>query len=63
MHIPWTWAKQRPQFIAQELNDSFDVTVALRNHFQQSILETAEVSLLSIAMLPYNAKSGIVRFQ
>jgi hypothetical protein len=35
MHIPWTWAKQRPQFIAQELNDSFDVTVALETIFNK----------------------------
>lgn len=64
MHIPWTWAKQRPQFIAQELNHSFDITVAFKKPFstRNQSLETAEVPLLSIAMLPYNAKSGIVRF-
>lgn len=64
MHIPWTWAKQRPQFLAQELNDTFDITVAYKKPFstKNQSLETAEVSLLSIAMLPYNAKLGIVRF-
>lgn len=64
MHIPWTWAKQRPQFLAQELSDTFDITVAYKKPFstKNQSLETAEVSLLSIAMLPYNAKSGIVRF-
>ena len=27
IHIPWGWIKQRPHFIAEELNDKFDVTV------------------------------------
>jgi teichuronic acid biosynthesis glycosyltransferase TuaH len=64
MHIPWTWAKQRPQFLAQELKDTFDITVAYKKPFstKNQSLETAELPLLSIAMLPYNAKSVIVRF-
>jgi teichuronic acid biosynthesis glycosyltransferase TuaH len=64
MHIPWTWAKQRPQFIAQELYDTFDISVAYKKPFstRNQSLETTEVPLLPITMLPYNAKSGIVRF-
>lgn len=27
MHIPWNWAKQRPQFLAEELNRFFDLTI------------------------------------
>jgi glycosyltransferase involved in cell wall biosynthesis len=64
MHIPWTWAKQRPQFLAEELKDIFDITVAFKKPFstKNQSLESAELPLLSIAMLPYNAKLGIVRF-
>jgi hypothetical protein len=63
MHIPWTWAKQRPQFLAEELKDTFDITVAFKKPFstKNQSLENANLPLLSIAMLPYNSKFGIIR--
>lgn len=64
MHIPWTWAKQRPQFLAQELSKTFDVQVVHKKPFSQKnqSSEKTSIPILEIPMLPFNAKSGIVRF-
>ena len=64
MHIPWTWAKQRPQFLAQELNETFDILVAYKKPFigKNQSSEITDLALLPIRMLPYNAKSGMIRF-
>lgn len=63
MHIPWTWAKQRPQFLAEELNDEFQVDVIYKKPFsgKNQSLEKARVSLVPLRLLPFNARSGVVR--
>lgn len=41
MHVPWSWIKQRPHFIAEKINDSFDIRV-LQNKPYNFIIEKVE---------------------
>lgn len=64
MHIPWTWAKQRPQFLAQELSQTFNILIGYKKPFSKKnqSSEKTGLNLLPILMFPFNAKSAIVRF-
>ncbi|WP_316833817.1 hypothetical protein [Pedobacter nutrimenti] len=64
MHIPWTWAKQRPQFLAQELSQTFSVLIGYKKPFSKKnqSSETTGLNLLPIRMFPFNAKSATARF-
>ena len=34
MHIDWNWIKQRPQFLAEELSEYYDVTIAYQKSYR-----------------------------
>ena len=51
MHIDWDWIKQRPHFIAEELNKSFDVKVLYSYSKDRSKLKKNEKNGLST--IPY----------
>lgn len=64
MHIPWTWAKQRPQFIALELQNYFNVQVIFKFPFfkKNQSIENDNIELLPIKLLPFNSKSLIIQY-
>lgn len=54
-NVPWSWIKQRPQFIAEELSLSNDVTVVYTHAFGTSIrLKISDtLRVCSLLRLPY----------
>lgn len=44
MHIDWNWIKQRPQYIAQELAKTYNVSVLYKYRYQRSIMQEGEAS-------------------
>ncbi len=54
-HIDWAWIKQRPQFVAEGLAESFDVEVAYRRLWRRSELVDDASTLVThpIWRLPY----------
>lgn len=39
MHVDWRWIKQRPHFIAEQLNSHFDVTVIYKYKYRRKSLQ------------------------
>lgn len=57
-HIPWKWAKQRPQFIAEALAEYYDVTVMLRKEYKKEykgkFSSSDKITFYSIFRFPFN---------
>lgn len=59
MHIHWKWAKQRPQFLAEELSDYFDISVYYPVAYRQKQISKKESPVpfaKPIFKLPYDKK-------
>jgi len=63
MHIPWSWAKQRPQFLATELIKYFDIKTFFKKPFSKKNQsdESPVVPIKPILLAPYNAKFKLIR--
>lgn len=63
MHIPFRWAKQRPQFLAENLNNYFDVLVESYQSFRikNQRFEPTVLSVKKIIGMPFAKKSKITR--
>lgn len=59
MHIPWGWIKQRPQFLAEALNEYYKVDVIDYRSGKSGILNATNVRLLDICRL-YLGKSKVL---
>ena len=44
MHIDWNWIKQRPQYIAQELARTYQVSVLYKYRYQRNIMQDGKIS-------------------
>ena len=63
IHIPWGWAKQRPQFLAEELDILLDLKVFYKQPFtfhNQSI-ECSKIYKRKLFFLPYQSKVKLIR--
>lgn len=65
MHISWKWAKQRPQFLAECLSNDYFVNVVQKRDYRGDNIKGSflkSIKLIYLLILPYNARSSIVRF-
>jgi teichuronic acid biosynthesis glycosyltransferase TuaH len=55
MHVPWGWIKQRPHFLAEELNQNFDVDVYVPKTFRNKILtkNNTRINIINLFKLPF----------
>ena len=55
MHVNWGWAKQRPHFIAENLNNYYDVTVINPKSFIYNNLTTnnLHINIKDFYYIPY----------
>lgn len=63
IHIPWGWAKQRPQFLAEELAKNYNIDVYYKQPltFSNQSKETTTVNKFRLLLLPFQAKFKLVR--
>jgi teichuronic acid biosynthesis glycosyltransferase TuaH len=63
MHIPYEWAKQRPQFLAEELSAFFDLSIGTIESFRKGNLrkEKTPTKHKRSHVLPLGHKSSFVR--
>lgn len=63
MHIPFGWAKQRPQFLAEYLSKTFDIELATLESFRRKNLRNENPNLphLPVFTIPFGHKSKKVR--
>lgn len=55
MHVDWNWIKQRPHFIAERLNQHFDLTVLYKYKYRRKNLQkrtNKEVKLIPAFLFP-----------
>lgn len=64
IHIPWGWAKQRPQFLAEELAKKYNLDVYYKQPltFTNQSKETTTVNKYRLLLLPFQAKLKFIRF-
>lgn len=63
MHIHWKWAKQRPQFLAEELSDYFDIRVYYPVAYRQKQINKKENSVVfakPFFKLPFDKKLKVI---
>jgi hypothetical protein len=56
MNVPWSWIKQRPHFIAQELSSFFDVDVYYKKAYAKNKMvknKQSNVNLIELFRLPF----------
>jgi len=73
MHVPWGWIKQRPHFLAAELNKYYDITLFYQNSFKKmQLVENAVpggMRVKKLLLFPYGRYDFVlqnnlaVRFQ
>ena len=65
MNVDWNWIKQRPHFIAEQLNERYDIHAIYQYRYDRKgmQLRTTNVKLDSVYVIPrgdrYNISSGI----
>jgi len=64
MHVPWDWIKQRPHFIAENLSQSFGVTVLYQRPFRRKNLMlnsvNASVQVKEYYGIPFKSRSFLL---
>lgn len=54
MHVPWSWIKQRPHFIAEGLAEFYDLTVITRREFKKPVSNNnSSIVIKSLIRLPF----------
>ena len=63
IHIPWGWAKQRPQFLAEQLAKKYNLDVYYKQPLTISnqSKETTTVNKYRLLLLPFQAKFKFIR--
>jgi len=63
MHIPYEWAKQRPQFIAEELSSYFELSIGTIESFKKANLRKEVIPFRHVRskVIPLSHKSAILR--
>lgn len=62
MHIPWGWIKQRPHFIAEGLNDRYNVKIlTLKSYALKELKNTSSLDISSLFRLPYERIPAIFK--
>ena len=51
-HLPWSFIKQRPQFVAEGLADHYDVSVVYDHYFRGPRYKNGKISFVYIHILP-----------
>ncbi|WP_140393003.1 glycosyltransferase family 1 protein [Mediterranea sp. An20] len=59
MHIPWGWIKQRPHFIAEGLNDRYDVTIICPRSFKAYPSNNTHAKVVELFRLPFERFSFV----
>lgn len=65
-HIPWNWAKQRPQFVAEELSKFYEVSIVLRSEYKSEYkakyhaVVDRKMTFRNIFRLPFN-RVGVIK--
>jgi hypothetical protein len=71
MHVPWGWIKQRPHFLAEQLNDDFEIRVMIAKSFKKVDLtiNKSKIDVTTFFKLPFDRfkliriiNIGIVKF-
>jgi len=61
MHIPWGWIKQRPHFLALELQKYFNVDIYMPKFYKEISYNTADnVKISYLYKFPYEEKSILI---
>lgn len=63
MHIDWNWIKQRPQFLAEELQSEFDVTLFYQKAYRTKGLTKDKHSIINtfkFFAVPFKGRSSIL---
>ena len=60
-HVSWSWTKQRPQFLAEELSHKYDVTYVQEGSFRSRAKNSAgKVKTKRLFLLPFS-RYGIIK--
>ena len=60
-HVSWSWTKQRPQFLAEELSHKYDVTYVQEGSFRSRAKNSAvKVKIKRLFLLPFS-RYGIIK--
>lgn len=60
-HVPWNWIKQRPQFIAEELAEKFDIDIFQEKPYVSNLVSgtSSTLNVVTLFRLPMNRISLI----
>ncbi|TCL36067.1 hypothetical protein EV210_10916 [Anaerospora hongkongensis] len=61
-HVPWSWIKQRPHFLAEALSDDFEVDVYYKKGYINKVdNHTNKVKLMEFFSLPFSRYQTILK--